>query len=100
MNENQCILFEIVLKSVPMGRININPAVVQVMTWRRIGDKPMIILFTDAYIYIYMRNPASMIKSGFRTRYNALFIPSVWKHAYLQIYLTLRVLEIQNSKSF
>ena len=39
---------------VPMGSINNIPALVQVMGWRRPGDKPlfepMMVKFTDAYM--------------------------------------------------
>ena len=54
VNENFCILIRIPLKFVPEGPINNNPALVQVMAWRRIGDKPlpepMLSQFTDAYM--------------------------------------------------
>ena len=40
-------------KFVPKGPIDNNPALVQMMTWRRIGDKPlsepMLTWFTDIY---------------------------------------------------
>ena len=46
--------FEILLKFVPKGSINNKPALVQVMAWRRTGDKPlpepMLTPFTDAYM--------------------------------------------------
>ena len=51
---------QISLKFVPYGQINNNPALVQIMAWRRLGDKlfsePIMALFTDAY----MRHSASM----------------------------------------
>ena len=60
LNENVIISIEISLKSVPKGPINNIPALVQVMAWRRPGDKPlsdlMMVKFTDAY----MRHSASM----------------------------------------
>ena len=47
-------VFEMSLKYVPKGPIYKNPAVVQIMAWRRIGDKPlselMLTRFTDAYM--------------------------------------------------
>ena len=53
-NENFCILINIALKFVPQGPIDDNTAYVQVMAWRRIGDKPlsepMRIRLTDAYM--------------------------------------------------
>ena len=60
LNENVWISFKISMKFVPKGPINNIPALVQIMAWRRTGDKPlsepMIVSFTDAY----MRHSASM----------------------------------------
>ena len=55
MNEKFCILIEISLKFVPKRLIDNKAALVQVMAWRRTGDKPlrpdpMVIQFTDAYM--------------------------------------------------
>ena len=41
VNENVRILIKISLKFVPKGPINNNPALVQIMAWRRSGDKPL-----------------------------------------------------------
>ena len=41
LNENKLILINISLKFVPKGRINNIPALVQIMAWRRLGDKPL-----------------------------------------------------------
>ena len=41
LNENVRISIEISLKFVPMGPINNIPALVQIMAWRRSGDKPL-----------------------------------------------------------
>ena len=41
MNENARISINISLKFVPKGRINNIPAMVQIMAWRRPGDKPL-----------------------------------------------------------
>ena len=41
MNEKFCILIRISLKFVPKGLINNIPALVQIMAWRRLGDKPL-----------------------------------------------------------
>ena len=41
VNENARILIEISLKFVPKGPINNIPALVQIMAWRRPGDKPL-----------------------------------------------------------
>ena len=41
LNENAWISIIIPLKFVPKGPINIIPALVQIMAWRRSGDKPL-----------------------------------------------------------
>ena len=41
LNENVWIPSEISLKFVPKGSINNNPALFQIMAWRRPGDKPL-----------------------------------------------------------
>ena len=41
LNENVRISIKISLKFVPKGPINNNPSLVQVMAWRRPGDKPL-----------------------------------------------------------
>ena len=41
LNENTSISIDISLKCVPEGRINNMPALVQIMAWRRLGDKPL-----------------------------------------------------------
>ena len=40
-NENVLISIKISPKFVPMGPINNIPALVQIMAWRRSGDKPL-----------------------------------------------------------
>ena len=53
-DEKFCILIQISLKFVPKGPIDNKRALVQVMAWRRTGDKPlpepMLTQFTDAYM--------------------------------------------------
>ena len=60
LNENIRISITISLKFVPNDPINNIPTLVQIMAWRRPGDKQlsesMRICLTDAY----MRHPASM----------------------------------------
>ena len=60
LNENVMILVKISLKFVPKTPINNIPALVQIMAWRRTGDKPlsepMMTQFNDACI----RHSASM----------------------------------------
>ena len=59
-NENVQISIKISLKFVPGYPVNNIPALVQIMAWRRPGDKslsePTMVKFTDAY----MRHSASM----------------------------------------
>ena len=54
LNENIWISNKIYLKCVPWGLIDNMSALVQIMAWRRPGDKPsskpMLIQFTDAYM--------------------------------------------------
>ena len=54
LNLNVKILIKISLKLVPRGSIDNKPALVQLMAWRRTGDKPlskpMLTQFTDAYM--------------------------------------------------
>ena len=54
LNENDKIPIQTSLNLVPRNPIDNNPALVQVMTWRRTGDKPLaepvMIQFTDAYM--------------------------------------------------
>ena len=54
MNEKFCILIQIPLKFVPKGLIDNKSALVQVMAWRRTGDKPLpeskLAQFTDKYM--------------------------------------------------
>ena len=54
VNEKFCILMKISLKFVRKDPIDNNPALVQIMAWRRVGDKPlyktMLAQFSDAYM--------------------------------------------------
>ena len=54
VNEKFLILIKISLKFVPKGPIDNKAALVQVMVWRRTGDKPlpepMLTQFADAYM--------------------------------------------------
>ena len=55
-NENVWIPIKISLKFVPKGPINNFPALVQIMAWRRTGDKPlsepMMTQFNNTYIHM------------------------------------------------
>ena len=54
LNENDRILTQISLKYVPRSPIDNKSSLVQVMAWRRTGDKPlpepMMTQFNDAYM--------------------------------------------------
>ena len=54
LNENDRIPFQISLKIVPRSPIDNKPALVQIIAWRQLGDKPlsgpMPTQFTDAYM--------------------------------------------------
>ena len=57
MDEKICISIKISRKFVPKGQIDNNPALIKIMAWHRIGDKPlsepMLTRFTDAYMRHY-----------------------------------------------
>ena len=54
LNENDRIPIQISLKFVPRSPIDNKPALVQVMAWRRIGDKPLSDLMMAQFIDSYM----------------------------------------------
>ena len=56
VNEKFCILIKISLKFIPKGAIYNNPALVQIMAWRRIGDKPLSELMLTRCTDTYMRH--------------------------------------------
>ena len=55
LNENVRISTQIPLKFVPKGSIDTKPALVQVMDWRRIGNKPLPEAKLTQFINAYMR---------------------------------------------
>ena len=59
-NENALILIKISTKFVSKVLINNIPALVQIMAWRRPGDKPLSEQMMVCFTYAYMRHPASM----------------------------------------
>ena len=57
-NENVWIPIEISLKFVPKGSINNNPALFQIMAWRRPGDKPLSeTMMVSSLTHIYVTRP-------------------------------------------
>ena len=56
LNENDRIPIQISLKFVPRTQIDNTPALVQVMAWRRTGDKPLPEPMMHQFIDAYMRH--------------------------------------------
>ena len=56
LNENNGITIQISVKFVPRSPIDNKPALVQVMTWCRIGDKPLHEPMMTLFTYAYMRH--------------------------------------------
>ena len=56
LNENDRIPIQISLKFVPRTPIDNTPALVQVMAWRRTGDKPLPETILTQFIDAYMRH--------------------------------------------
>ena len=60
LNENCCISIKIWLKYICKGPIDSNPALVQTVSWRWPGDKPLSAPMTALFDVIYMCLSASM----------------------------------------
>ena len=56
LNENDKIPIQISLKLVPRSPVDNKTALVQVMAWRRIGDKPLPEPMTTQFNDVYMRH--------------------------------------------
>ena len=70
LNESIWISFEISLKCVPKGPINKIPALVQIMAWRRPGDKPLsepmlVCLLTHVYASLGLNELKEIVKQIF-----------------------------------
>ena len=59
--ENVQISIKISLKFVPKGQVDNNPALVQIMAWHRIGDKPLSEPKVTQFYDAHMRHAVSMI---------------------------------------
>ena len=68
VNEKFFILIKITLKFVPKGPVDNNPAVVQIMAWRRIGDKPL----SEPMLTLH----EVIVDDRMRYMYNGIFIIS------------------------
>ena len=65
LNENVWIPIEISLKFVPKGSINNNPALFQIMAWRRPGDKPLSEpMMVSSQTHICVTRPQSLKEEG------------------------------------
>ena len=56
LNENDWIPIQISLKFVPRSSIDNKPVLIQVMAWRRTGDKPLPKTMMTQFIDAYMRH--------------------------------------------
>ena len=78
LNENELMSIQISLKFVPIVPIDNKSALVQVMAWRRTGDKPlseaMMTQFTDAY----MRHQGEMSFKKILSYLIACYILELW----------------------
>ena len=92
LNENVWIPIKISLKFVPKGPINNIPAMVQIMAWRRSGDKPlsepmMVILLTHICV---TRSQWVKIHSAIKCFIVKFHNPGNHDIACLNVYVTLK----------
>ena len=65
-------LIEISLKFVPKGPIDNNIALVQIMAWRRIGDKPLLEPMMTRFTDTYMRHQGRWVNQELRACFLSL----------------------------
>ena len=73
VNENVRILINISLEFVPKGLINNIPALVQIMAWRRPGDKPLsetMMVILPTHIFVTRPQWVKLISRGFEVSWN------------------------------
>ena len=76
LNENVRISIKISLKFVPKGPINNNPALVQIMAWRRSGNKPLSEpMLVSLLTYICVTRP-QWVKWGINIEWGNGLVPS------------------------
>ena len=89
LNENVWISIEISLKFVPRGPINYIPTLVQVMAWRRPGDKPLSEpMMVRLPTHICVTRP-QWVNNWFSLRCSGLWmnhLPHVWSTISLMIF--------------
>ena len=71
LNENIWIPIKISLKFVPKGSINTIPALVQIMAWRRPGDKPL----SEPWWLVHLRIYASLGLNELTSHHSLVTIP-------------------------
>ena len=87
LNENLWILNKIWLKYVPWGLIDNMAAWVQIMAWRRTGDKPLSEPMLVCYTGAYMRHSASMKVYVLAVTYTIYVVSylTVWWQTWLNV---------------
>ena len=91
LNENIWITIKISLKFVPKGPINNIPTLVQIMSWRQPGDKP---IWTNDGWLNYRRIYAAL---GFNELTNSCKTP---KFLFKKVNLNMKLLSVQNGSHF
>ena len=82
INENVRIFIKISLKFVSKGRINNNPALVQIMAWRRSGDKPLsepMIVYWCIYVSLCLNELNTISWITFQNLTNRSQCLSIWQ---------------------
>ena len=85
LNENVWIPIKILLKFIPKGRINNIPALVQIMAWRRPGDRPLsepMIVNLPTHICVTRPQYVKTFPSFCRKRYTCKGKQNCWKRRY------------------
>ena len=83
LNENVWILIKISLKFVPKGLMNNIPSLVQIMAWRRPGDKPLSELMMVSLLGFNVLNQMAI-----NHHYDIQWMLCTWIHAVLFIWQT------------
>ena len=93
LNENICIPINISLKFVPKGQIKNIPSLVQIMAWRRPGDKPLFEpMLVNLVTHICITRPQWVNNGrhvGFGLLQICLLISPLWKFLMMKKYLLI-----------
>ena len=89
LNENVWIPIEISLKFAPEGSINNNPALFQIMAWRRPGDKPIMEPMMDSSLtHICVTRPQWVnTVSSTKWRIVYLYLINIYWHSLPDVFL-------------